>query len=156
MVSRRVKDQVEMAKEATLLKANELDRVLLELPFIFDSVTEDLPRLRRATAEAKAELERVEASLDKKFRQQANEAFQKITEGGVTSGIRRAKEYQRAFTAWLDAREEQDEIERARDVLQQINASVSMLGQLFRAQYWSLANMEGDGGNGEKVFKKRK
>jgi hypothetical protein len=130
---------IEAAHEIDL---TNLDQALLKQASLFEEITRALPQLRQNTEITKTNRDQVKAALSLQFRDEAARSGKKTTEAGIESEILIDEAYQTAHAKYLQARLEQDQVERARDVMVQREGAIKGLITLYAQGYWSIQGTE--------------
>jgi len=98
----------------------------------------------RREQNAKARFELIEAQLDSKYRSEASKSDKKVTEKLLSGQIRLDKEYEEVNTAWLDAWEEYQILQKIVSVLEKKAMMLQSLNADRRLERQAFMNAGGE------------
>lgn len=123
---------------------DSLDEEWMGQSKLYYSHAAQLAEARFQWAEAKTELEVLEAELGSKVREDPGEfGLDKITEKGVESAVLQTREYQKAVTKVNRKKYEVDVLEAAVTALEHRKRALEGLVTLYGLNYWSEPRVKG-------------
>ena len=126
-----------MNKEDLAISIYELDKHLEQQASLLGKVAEEYAEVMNERDEIKVKLERLEAELDSKYRQQAEEKGKKVTEKVIASQIKQDSEYVKLMEKFLDVQGDLNFLMAEKQALEYKKKSLEGLVQLYVSDYFS-------------------
>ena len=129
-----------------IIDKHSLDEEIEQQAETYYEIAEQAVLAKSRMDQAEEDLNQTKAELDGIVRREAEEAEDKITEGGVKAAIIQHKKYKRASAGALAAREEYEKLSALKDAFRQRSSMLRDLVELHVSGYYTERSIRGTAG----------